>query len=136
VDEQPLDEWTSMPIYSFFRNTMTTASTISLIGRGVVKHNPNLTEDFWEFFSGFMTLFFGLPRFLAPKAWDARSRLQNACTRHLQSISGKYDSIHAADPDWDEDLGSRVNRCRDKVRFDCGISVEGRGSLLAGFLIG
>lgn len=38
---------------------MTTASTIALIGRGVFKHNLNLTKDFWEFFLGLMELFMG-----------------------------------------------------------------------------
>jgi hypothetical protein len=136
VDEEPLDGWQAVPIYQFFRSRMTTASTVALIGRGVFKHSPNLTEDFWEFFPGFMSLFIGLPRFLLPKVWDARARLTTACTKHLRDIADRYGSIQAADPDWDEDLGSRVNRSRDKVCVESGISIEGRGSLLAGFMIG
>jgi hypothetical protein len=136
VDEEPLDEWQTAPIYQFFRSRMSTASTIALIGRGAFKHNPNATEDFWEFFSGFMGLFMGLPRFLLPKAWDARTRLTNACTKHLKDIADRYDDIQAADSDWGEDLGSRVNRSRDKACVDDGVSIEGRGSLLAGFMLG
>ena len=136
LDEEPLDEWRSVPIYRFFLNRMGTASSITLLGRGVYKLNPNLTEDFWEFSSGFLSLFMGIPRFLLPKVWDARMRLTDACTKHLKDISDRYDAIQAADLDWDEDLGSRINRSRDKACLDGGISVEGRGSLLAGFMIG
>jgi hypothetical protein len=136
VNQEPLDESRTVPIYRWFRDRMATASTISLIGRGVYKHNPRLTEDFWEFFAGFMGLFMGFPRLLLPKVWDARKRNNNACTKHLRAIEDRYEEIDAADPNWDEDLGSRVNRLRDKACRDHGVSVEGRGTLLAGFMLG
>ena len=95
-----------------------------------------MTEDFWNLMDQFVSLFFGIPRFLAPKAWDARSRLKEACTQHLRDIEEKYDSIQVADPDWEENLGSRANRAKNKAFRDHGLSIEGRGAQLAGFLIG
>ncbi|KAF4634070.1 hypothetical protein G7Y89_g4045 [Cudoniella acicularis] len=136
VNRQPLDEWTTTPIYRFFRNEMSTASGIALIGRGPFIHNPRLMEDFWEFFAGFMSLFLGLPRFMAPKIFDARTRMVDACVSTLKSIEGRYESIQAKNLDWDEDLGSRVNQDREKAMIDCGLSIEGRGAMMAGFLIG
>jgi hypothetical protein len=136
LDEMPLNEWTTVPIYKFFRNSMSTASTISLIGSRVFKENPELINDFWAYMEGFMVLFMKLPRFLNPKVWEARDRLTSACVRHLKWLEDRYDRIQTEDPDWDQDLGSRVNRLRDKALFDSGVSVEGRGVQLAGFLIG
>ena len=71
-----------------------------------------------------------------PKVWDARQRLNEACIRHLRGIGDRYDEIQKEDPDWDIELGNRVNRLRDKTLRDAGLSVEGRGAQLAGFLIG
>lgn len=136
ANDEPLGEWTTVPLHHTFKNKMSTASTISLIGRGAFRYNPKLIEDFWVFMDGFMGLFLGYPRFLAPKAWDARDRLTKACTKVLESVEEEYDSLQSSDPDWDENIGSRVNRLRDKASRDCGISISGRGSLLAGFLIG
>ena len=71
-----------------------------------------------------------------PKVWDARQRLNEAFIRHLRGIGDRYDEIQKEDPDWDIELGNRVNRLRDKTLRDAGLSVEGRGAQLAGFLIG
>jgi len=136
VDEEPLDEWQTVPIYRHFRDKMANASTISIIGRGVFRYNPKMIEDFWIFNDGLTKLFFGIPRFLVPKISDARDRLRNACIKVLENLDEEYDSLQASDPDWHEILGSRVNRLRDKAAHDSGISIKGRGSLLAGFLIG
>jgi len=136
LDEIPLDVWTPVPIYRFFRKSMSTAANISLIGSRVSEENPELNEDFWSYFEGFMWFFMKLPRFLNPKVWEARERLTIACVKHLQSFGDRYNEIQKEDPDWDQDLGSRVNRLRDKVLFDAGMSIEGRGAQLAGFLIG
>lgn len=136
ANEEPLYEWTTVPIYHTLKNKMATAATISLIGRGVFRYNPKMIEDFWIFMDGFMGLFLGYPRFLAPKVWDARDRMRKACTKVLESIDEEYDGLQLSNPNWDENIGSRVNRLRDKVSRDCGISISGRGSLLAGFLIG
>jgi hypothetical protein len=136
MDEIPLDEWTTLLVYKFVRTSMSTASTISLIGSGVFKENPNLIDDFWIYFEGFMALFMGLPRFMNPKVYEARERLTAACIKHLKSFEDKYDEIQKQDPDWDEDLGSKVNRLRDKALLDAGLSIEGRGAHLGGYLIG
>ncbi|KAG9235358.1 cytochrome P450 [Amylocarpus encephaloides] len=103
---------------------------------GPFKQNPDLAKDFWEFMRGFMVLFFGIPRLIAPKPYAARDRLIQACTKHLRDIESRYDGIIAANAEWDEDLGSRVNRDLDKVMKDVGISPEGRGAMMGGFMIG
>lgn len=136
LDEQPLDEWTTVDVYKFVSSKMSTASTISLIGNGMFKHNPQITDDFWEYFDGFMALFMELPRFMNPGVWEARERLNRGCVRHLRGVEERYDQIQQRDEDWDEEFGSRMNRLRDKLLRDSGVSIEGRGAQLGGFLIG
>lgn len=134
MNQQPLE--TTVSIYTFFRNQMSTAAGITIIGRGAFVQNPKMTEDFWEFSAGFMTLFFGIPRFLSPKVFEARDRLVEACVKTINKTAGRWDAILAADEDWNEEFGSRLNRDREKAMIESGLSIEGRGAMMAGFLIG
>ena len=71
-----------------------------------------------------------------PKAWDARERLLNEFVRHLRDVEERYEEIQKADLDWDPDFGAKINRLRDKANKDCGVSLEGRGALCLGFMMG
>ena len=73
---------------------------------------------------------------MAPTVFGGRDRMTVGCVAHLKNMDGRHEEIEAADPEWDEDMGSRVNRHRDKAMREGGVSVEGRGAFLAGFLIG
>jgi len=61
LDEIPNDEWISVPIYKFWRTSMSTASTISLVGSGVFRESSTLIDDFWEYMEGFLDLFMTFP---------------------------------------------------------------------------
>lgn len=136
VADEKLPEEETILLWKFFRNKMTTASSMALLGSNVYKQSPQTTEDFWAWFVSFLSFFIGFPRFLIPNSWDARSRLNESFAKHLRSVEERYDSIQVADPDWDPDLGSRMNRLRDKASRDDGVSIEGRGALMLGFMMG
>ena len=130
------EEWETINLYEFFRNSFSDASETALLGNTAFKVNPRLTEDFWIFFSGFLGFVLGAPKFMLKKCHAARTRLIDTYVRHLENVDDRYDSIQQANPDWDPDLGARVNRLRDKSIKDKGVSLRGRAALQMGFMIG
>jgi hypothetical protein len=136
LDESPSDKWTTVPIYKFVRKNVPTASTIALMGNWPFRENNTFIDDFRVYFEGIIALFMKLPRFLNSKVFEAREQLTAACIEHLKGLGDIYDEIQNRDLDWDENLGSELNQLRDKAMFDAGMSIEGRGALLAGLLIG
>lgn len=137
-DELEIGEWKELGMYHWFRTKMSTASTVALIGRRIFEHNPQTIEDFWEYFAGFMSLFLGLPDFMNAKIVAARERSMDGFVELLKSVEGegKYEGIMRSEEEWDEDLGSMFNRAGDKAMRECGVTLEGRGRLMAGSLIG
>lgn len=137
-DELEIGEWKELGMYEWFRTKMSTASTIALVGRRIFEYNPHTIADFWEYFAGFMSLFLGLPDFMNAKIVAARERSMDGFVRLLKSIEGegKYEGIMKSEEEWDENLGSMFNRSGDKAMRECGVTLEGRGRLMAGSLIG
>ena len=136
INEDIKDPGKTYPIGRFVRDNMFRASTTNLIGSAVFKCHPNLTTDFYELTSGFTSLFFGLPRWIFPKGCDARGRILRSMRQHLTNVTSIYDGIEAADLDWELNLGSKLNRLRDKALIDSGISLEGRASMYLAFMFG
>jgi hypothetical protein len=136
LDNLPNDQWTTVLIYKFVRKAVSTASTIALMGKWPFQNNNEFIDDFWAYFEGIIALFMRLPRFLNPKVFEARERLTAACIEHLKGLDDEYNEIQKRDMDWETNLGAKVNRLRDKTLLDAGMSMKGRGALLAGFLIG
>lgn len=125
-------------LFQTFRDKMSTASGHAILGTNLFTSNPSIdiTADFWHSFSSFLSFFVGFPRFLIPQAWDARERVKSACMEHLKRLEERYDDIQREDAEWDPDLGTKINRLRDKANRDMGVSIEGRGSLILGFMMG
>jgi len=130
------DDWdTTSLYYGLFRNLMSTASTRALMGTKIFDYEPNVVTDFWEWFNGFLPLFFGMPRLFYPKVYAAKDRLDDGFIKMLKELEGRYEVVRTCDEPWIEDLGSRINRLRDEAHIDAGISLKGRAQLMVIFMI-
>ena len=128
-------EWQTILLHKFSRNNMSTATERSMMGRSILKINPNMTDDFWIFLGGAIKLFMGVPKFLCQDVWDARDRLTGGWAKHFEEIADRYEGLLEEDAEWEPELGARVNRLRDEVNKRCGMSTRGRGALMTGFMI-
>ena len=68
-------------LYGFLYDLLSPTQIDTLFGTSFLAMNPNFAFDFREFHRGLPYLLRGYPRWLSPKAWDARERC-------LESIKG------------------------------------------------
>jgi len=136
MDERKIGkEWETILLHDFSKANMSNATERSMLGRSIFKYCPTITEDFWVFLNGAIKLFMGVPKFLCREVHTSRDRLIAGWERHLNDLEEKHERIIQSDPEWEPELGARVNRARDAVNKNCGISVRGRAGLMTGFMI-
>ena len=113
------------------------ASTTSLFGSRALEVYPELQTDFFEFDRVILSLFFGLPRFLNRKAFEARDKVSKGMLK-WQELMIKESNGKPADPDgevdWEPIWGSRLNRAKQMYYMSEGISVAGRAAFDLGVL--
>ena len=69
------DGWSlNTDLYTFVYNVMFPTQIEVLFGTTFLTLNPNFASDFREFHRGLSYLLRGYPRWMVPKAWDARER--------------------------------------------------------------
>ncbi|KAF3020986.1 hypothetical protein E8E14_009806 [Neopestalotiopsis sp. 37M] len=124
--------WTELPdLTEFVRDEMFEATLRALAGNRIFEVTPTLLDDFWEFDRGMPDLFKGLPKWMAPKAHGARTRMAAIIKNfHLDAITtARYDEYIAHPeriPDWDPVLGHRMMITHYKMHVDYGFSLDGR----------
>ena len=69
------DEWIEIDdLFSFLRPLISYSAIETICGVSFLKTFPGFFDDFWTFDSKMSTLLNGWPRWLIPKAWQARDR--------------------------------------------------------------
>ena len=69
------NEWLEMPdLFAFLQPYISHSTIEAMCGPNFVSDFPKFVEDFWRFNSNMPKLLQGWPRWLAPKAWQARDR--------------------------------------------------------------
>ncbi|KAM7212312.1 cytochrome P450 [Rhypophila decipiens] len=108
-------EWVTYPdLVVWLQRFMFQAATSSLMGEHVFRINPNFSDDFWEFVSHLPTLVKAFPRWMNPKAWEARGR----CVRTIEKWhKHAWENVdHSTDDDdsveYEEFFGARIMRVR------------------------
>ena len=139
--------------YSWLRPILFEASTVSFMGSNLFNSYPQTSgqahdkttdkdafaRDFFAFDSNFLSMFFGIPRFISPVGWAERDRLKCAFAAWGQKW---IDATAAADPvvhseiPWDPRFGSRFIRERQKYYDSRGLSAAARASVDLGLLFG
>ncbi|KAI9164115.1 Cytochrome P450 monooxygenase calL [Paramyrothecium foliicola] len=120
----------------FMRHHMFRASTIALAGQGVFSVDPKFAEHFWDYDEDFMSLLYGIPKFLCRKGWNARDK----CLETVKAYLGKawqhldWNACQDTDPNWEPHLGSKLVREREVAMEKFGISLDGRASFQMGLI--
>lgn len=113
----PSEQWVEFPdLYHFLQVHVTRAMIHSLMGSHLLETSSTFIEDFWTFDSHVPRLLRAFPRWMIPKAYQARDRL-------LETIKTWHAHAHAHadctklgddDPEWEPYFGSKLVRARQE----------------------
>ncbi|MBE3048409.1 hypothetical protein IMZ48_39075 [Candidatus Bathyarchaeota archaeon] len=118
------------------KDKMFRASTVALAGPGVFDADPDFAETFWTYDADFMSLLYGLPRFLCRGGWQARDRCLETVRRYLEKgwQGVDWSDVGEGDPSWEPNFGSKLVREREVAMEKYGISLRGRASFQMGLI--
>lgn len=115
------------------------ASTVAFLGSRILEIYPTLREDFFAFDRHMLTMFFRVPKFLSPTAYNVRERALDGLTRWQEKMQGESHG-DPVDPDgvidWEPVFGSRANRAKQRYYISRGLSLKARAGMDLGFLFG
>ncbi|KAI1735295.1 hypothetical protein F4680DRAFT_452990 [Xylaria scruposa] len=130
LDLRPQD-WETVSLFSTLKLTMTESATLSFFGTQILKLNPGFTEFYWEFDPIGGKLVWGLPRWLLPGPYQARSKLHLMARKYVDSAWKNCDP-NKCDAEWDPHWGSRLSQETAKWLRGAGFSDK----VLAGHVLG
>ncbi|KAI3332060.1 cytochrome P450 [Xylariaceae sp. AK1471] len=126
-----LRAWETVSLFETIKSTMTESATLSFFGSRIFELNPDLVLCYWDFDAVGGKLIWGLPKWLSPGPYKARSRLYLMTRKYVDSAWKGYDP-DGPDADWDPHWGSRLSRETAKWFRGAGISDKA----LAGHVLG
>ncbi|KAF5681670.1 cytochrome P450 monooxygenase 7B1 [Fusarium circinatum] len=123
-------------IDEFMKHHMFRASTIALAGRKVFDIDPNFADVFWDYDEDFMSLLYGIPKFLCRKGSNARDKCLETVKGYLDQGWKNLDwrACHEQNPDWEPNFGSKLVREREVAMEKYGIGLDGRASFQMGLI--
>ncbi|KAF5633650.1 cholesterol 7-alpha-monooxygenase [Fusarium tjaetaba] len=123
-------------IDEFMKHHMFRASTIALAGRKVFDIDPNFADVFWHYDEDFMSLLYGIPKFLCRKGSNARDKCLETVKGYLDQGWQNLDwrACHKQNPDWEPNFGSKLVREREVAMEKYGIGLDGRASFQMGLI--
>ncbi|KAF5710523.1 cytochrome P450 monooxygenase 3A7 [Fusarium mundagurra] len=123
-------------IDEFMKHHMFRASTIALAGRKVFDIDPNFADEFWAYDEDFMSLLYGIPKFLCRKGSNARDKCLETVKGYLDQGWKNLDwrACHEQNPDWEPNFGSKLVREREIAMEKYGIGLDGRASFQMGLI--
>ena len=121
------------------QDKMFTASTTALMGSRLLEIYPELRKDFFDFDRHMLTLFFRVPKFLSPVAYNVRARALTGMTKWQKQVQEEC-SGEIPDPDgdidWEPLWGSRANRAKQRYYKMLGLRCSSRAGMDLGFMFG
>ncbi|KAF2973131.1 hypothetical protein GQX73_g397 [Xylaria multiplex] len=102
-------EWVTIDdFYPWWRARVFAAATTSIFGPHLLRLNPTLEQDFWNFADSIPTLVKRYPAWMAPRAHAARNKMIDSVKKwHAHAREHSDYSISGDDaPKWDEYWGS------------------------------
>lgn len=123
-------------VCAWIKLMMGRASTKAFMGTELFKAYPTMLEDFLEFDDIIMTLFFGIPRFMAPGAYAVREKLLQGLQDWHKHIQVDTEPILSPDSPqrWDPALGARCLRARHIMYKEVHLNARSKASQDLGFL--
>ena len=127
-------EWKTVDLLSWLKKIMFNASTTAVLGTKILEMNPNLAEQFWEYDSGFLARFYGVPKFVKPTAYACMDEMLNQTQKWVETVLAEFHNRPPEEPDWEPLLGSKVVRARHRFYEREGLSSRGKAAFDIGFL--
>jgi hypothetical protein len=109
------EDWFEIPdLLGFLQKEVTKSTIEAIMGSEILRLNPNLVADFWEFDYHVPNFIRGLPRWLVPGAFSVRERLLASIKKwHSFALQNSDCSkINPGDPEWDPYLGTKLVKSR------------------------
>ncbi|KAI1608537.1 cytochrome P450, family 7, subfamily B [Exophiala viscosa] len=138
LDNVDLDskEWKQVDLLAWWKKVMFNASTGAVLGTKILEMNPNLADQFWEYDAGFLARFYGLPRFIKPRAYACLDEMLDKTEAWVEYVLAEHGGDPPEEPDWEPLMGSKVVRARHRYYNREGLSSRGRAAFDLGLLFG
>lgn len=110
-------EWVTIEdFYPWWRARVFAAATTALFGPHLLRLNPGLEKDFWDFADSIPTLVKRYPAWMAPRAHAARNKMLDSVKRWHAHARENSDYWLCGDdaPKWDEYWGSLWLKVRQR----------------------
>ncbi|KAF3765693.1 putative cytochrome P450 [Cryphonectria parasitica EP155] len=135
LDAEPVGAWKTVSLVGFCRMEVAEAAIRTLLGSQVVDNHPDFLDAFWKWEADAVLLFFGVPRWLNSRPYDARERL-NRIMKDYMRLADQFD-FDGPDSEvvWEERSGSRVAREMLKYYRGTDFDDEGIAGYYATFLL-
>lgn len=127
-------EWKQVDLFSWWKKIMFNASTTAVMGTKILGMNPNLADQFWEYDAGFLARFYGVPRFVKPRAYASLDEMLDQTQKWVEHVLVEHGDSPPEEPDWEPLLGSKVVRARHRFYEKIGLSSRGKAAFDLGFL--
>jgi len=124
-------------LYVWLQAHVFKASVNALMGSRLLELYPTLEHDFFSFDRYMMTMFFGIPNFIAPQAYRVRTKTLDGIVQWHNKLQEEGNGT-PVDPDgdvkWEPNYGSRMNRARQVFYKTIGLSIKGKASFDLGIM--
>ena len=125
-------------LYEWVKGRMFVGTTTTIFGSYILEVYPDIGKDFFTFDSGFLKIVYGTPKFLAGDVYTALKRLlkgtEQWLNKALPKLEGRLDPNEG--PDWEPYLGCRLQRGRQRIFDEAGLSMKAKASQEVGLLFG
>jgi hypothetical protein len=131
-------EMVTIDLFTWLKGRMFIGTTTSIFGSYILEVYPNIGDDFFAFDSGFLKVVYGTPKFLAGDVYTALKRLLKGTERWLNEALPKFDGQldPTEGPEWEPYLGCRLQKGRQKLFDEAGLSMKAKASMEVGLLFG
>jgi hypothetical protein len=129
-------EWHSIPMVSFLKEHIFTASTTATYGSKIFEFVPRLADKYWHFDTGLLARLYGLPRYFYPDAYAGIEEYHAGMIKWIEAGNAHHNGLPPLDMQWEEWAGSAVVRARRHMYTELGMSVAGMASFDMGFMFG
>lgn len=119
------DDWVQIPdLTNLVQRYVLESAMCTFFGPYMISLNPTIVDDFCHFNEYIRLLFMGMPRWLIPRAYEARDRMLQCIKRWYEHASENCEVAELEDVDWEPYYGSRFIRERQGLLAKRGVVDE------------
>jgi hypothetical protein len=114
-------DWIVLPdLHVFVRDILFRATTDAFFGQNLLRLSPHLAQDIWKFDKDVPFFAKGLPAFLKPQAYQARTRCIESFKKWRSFVRQQSSLVDDTSPEWNNISGLRCMTLRNQLfkKFD------------------